>query len=136
MSSKNLKTVVRHHDKQVGESRNALTKLYRTILMELGIEHAIIDQYLIKYLDDPESGVKSTGKDRASVRGNVLKQLGKDAITWKIFCKGLRLLRPKHITLTVELEWARGRKTTHSVDITGVEPISKADDTDDEDDDE
>lgn len=132
--SKNLKSVVQHHDKQVGESRNALTKLYRTILMELGIEHAVIDQYLIKYLDDPESGIKVTGKDRASVRGNILKQLGKDAITWKIFCKGLRLLRPKHITLSVELEWSRGRKTVHSVDITGVEPVARADEIDEDED--
>lgn len=53
---KNLKEVIMDHDKQVGMSRNALAKLFRTLLLDLNIKHHDLDQYIVRYLDDPTKG--------------------------------------------------------------------------------
>mgnify|MGYP000085355068 FL=1 len=116
---KNLKEVIMDHDKQVGMSRNALAKLFRTLLLDLNIKHHDLDQYIVRYLDDPTNAVPRNNKDRSSEKGNLLKQLGKDAITWRIFTKGLKLLRPKQVRLILEFTDQKNITTVHSVDLTG-----------------
>lgn len=133
MNNKTLKDIILDTDKQVGSSKNALAKLYRTILLEKGIGHSKIDHYLVKYLDDPMLGAPKSSKDRSSERGNLLKQLGKDAITWKIFLKGLRLLRPKRIRITIAFTDQLDETTVHSVDIEGYADIDEDVDGDDDD---
>mgnify|MGYP003594290000 FL=1 len=117
--SKSLTEVVYDSDKQVGNARNALAKLFRTILLERRISHQNVDHYLQRYLNDPNNHISKNSKDRSSERGNLLKQLGKDTITWKIFIKGLKLLRPRHIKIIVEFTGSDGDTTVHSVDLTG-----------------
>lgn len=119
--SKSLKEVVVDTDKQISRSRNPLAKMYRTILLDLAINHSSIDHYLNQYLDDPRLRIPKNSKDRSSERGNLLKQLGKDSLSWKIFTKGLRLLRPKHIKFTIEFTNQRGETTSHSIDLEGIE---------------
>lgn len=118
---KSLKEIVSDSDKQVTKSRNPLAKLYRKILLERNVNHSSIDHYLNQYLDDPRMGIPRNSKDRSSERGNLLKQLGKSSISWKIFVKGLRLLRPKHIKLIVEFTDQRGETSIHYVDIEGFD---------------
>lgn len=118
--SKNLKEVIIDQDKQIGNSKNALAKLYRILLLDLGINHHNIEQYIVRYLDDPTNAVPRNNKDRSSEKGNLLKQLGKDAITWKIFSKGLKLLRPKRVRLTLEFTDQKDVTTLHTIDLTGT----------------
>lgn len=119
--SKSLKEIVADTDKQVSKSRNPLAKLYRTILLEKGINHTTIDHYLNQYLDDPALGIPRNSKDRSSERGNLLKQLGKPAISWKIFTKGLRLLRPRHVKITLTFTDQRGVVTNHMIELEGFD---------------
>lgn len=121
--SRSLKEIVSDTDKQVSQSSNPLTKLYRTMLLDMDIKHSNIDHYINLYLDDPSLGIPKNSKDRSSERGNLLKQLGKSAISWKIFTKGLRLLRPKHVRLTVTFTDQRDRVTVHSVDLAGTDDM-------------
>lgn len=129
--NRSLKEIVADTDKQVSQSNNPLAKLYRTMLLELGVNHYTIDQYINQYLDDPQLGIPKNSKDRSSERGNLLKQLGKPAISWKIFTKGLHLLRPRHVKLTLTFTDQRGRVSNHSIDLEGFD-----DTLDDEDDDD
>lgn len=119
--SKSLKEIVADTDKQVSKSRNPLAKLYRTILLDKGINHNTIDHYLNQYLDDPTLGIPKNSKDRSSERGNLLKQLGKPTLSWKIFTKGLRLLRPKHIIITLTFVDQRDVVTKHSIELEGFD---------------
>lgn len=119
--SKSLKDVVVDTDKQISRSRNPLAKMYRTILLDLAINHSSIDHYLNQYLDDPRLRIPKNSKDRSSERGNLLKQLGKDTLSWKIFTKGLRLLRPKHVRFIVEFTDQRDKTTRHIVDLEGID---------------
>ena len=132
--SSSLKEIVADTDKQVGRSGNPLTKLYRTILLDKNITHNTIDHYLNQYLDDPVHGIPKNSKDRSSERGNLLKQLGKSSISWKIFTKGLHLLRPKAIRLTLTFTDQRGVVTAHHVDLQGVNGDVPDEDYDDDDD--
>lgn len=127
--SNSLKEIVADTDKQVGQSSNPLAKLYRTILLDKNITHNTIDHYLNQYLDDPIHGIPKNSKDRSSERGNLLKQLGKNSISWKIFTKGLQLLRPRAVRLTLTFTDQRGEVTYHSIDLQGTgEPDDGEDD--------
>lgn len=129
--SSSLKEIVADNDKQLSQSRNPLTRLYRTILLEKDINHNTIDHYLNQYLDDPKLGIPKNSKDRSSERGNLLKQLGKPAISWKIFTKGLLLLRPRHVTITLKFTDQRGNITSHSIDLEGFDDVIEDDGEDD-----
>lgn len=120
MMSKSLKEVVVDTDKQISRSTNPLAKMYRTILLDLAIDHSSIDHYLNQYLDDPNLRIPKNSKDRSSERGNLLKQLGKDTLSWKIFSKGIRLLRPKRVRFTIEFTDQRDRTTKHNIDLEGI----------------
>lgn len=119
--NKSLRDIVADTDKQVSQSRNPLAKLYRTILLEKNITHSTIDHYLTQYLDDPTLGIPKNSKDRSSERGNLLKQLGRPTISWKIFTKGLRLLRPRHVRITLTFTDQRGVVTNHHIDLEGFD---------------
>ena len=63
--SKSLKEVVYDSDKQVGNARNALAKLFRTILLERRICHQNVDHYLQRYLNDPNNHIsKNSNYDK------------------------------------------------------------------------
>lgn len=62
--------------------------------------------------------VPRNNKDRSSEKGNLLKQLGKDAITWRIFTKGLKLLRPKQVRLILEFTDQKNITTVQGADLT------------------
>lgn len=133
--SKSLKEIVADTDKQITQSRNPLARLYRTILLEKDINHNTIDHYLNQYLDDPALGIPRNSKDRSSERGNLLKQLGKPTISWKIFTKGLRLLRPRHVRITLTFTDQRGVVTNHYIDLEGTDDQLDDELDDNEDDD-
>ena len=130
MPRKTLKEIIKDTEKDVSSSTNALAKLYRTMLLELGVNAQNIEHFTKRYLDDQEAFKRITAKDRSSVQGNLIKQLGQDSISWKIFMKGINLLRPQKVTFTVTFTDQRGKTTIHSVNLTGI----KDDNTEEEED--
>lgn len=74
-------------------------------------------KWMESYLDDPRNGIKNNTKDRASARGNLTKEILKDKMTWKVFCKALRFINVIKFRITIEPQWANGTTTSFSATV-------------------
>lgn len=84
-----------------------LTKLWRNILVSCNVDMDTLDALLLKWLDDPANKIPKDAKTRSFTRGNLMKALSLDDMTWKTFTKGLLLLRPDSIEVTVKLNFPK-----------------------------
>ena len=85
--------------------------------VKLGISFNSWNKWMDSYLNDPRNGIKNNTKDRASARGNLSKEILKDKMTWKVFCKALRFINVIKFKVTIEPQWANGRTTSFSATV-------------------
>lgn len=95
-----------------------LSRLWRNMLDDLGINKSgKFDQLLNAYLRDGRNGIPNNRKDITSARGNLVKELTKTQMTWKVFMKAMKFLQLTEIELTITATHANGRKTVHGTKI-------------------
>lgn len=112
---KDLSRILNDPRKEIQLARNPLARLYRKILMDLQIKPDTMNDNMLRWLDDPHNGIPNNGATRSSERGNLIKEMTRANMTWRVFMKCIRFLRPLNIKLTVELEWPGHRKTQHEL---------------------
>lgn len=117
MSNKTLQELLASEDKKVNAARNPLARLWRLVLYENNIQHGAFDSAINRYLERLQNHVKQTNKEQHREKGNLVKELSNDALTFKNFIKGMQVLNPAKVKLTIDIQWQRGRTTRHSVDI-------------------
>lgn len=117
MSKDNLIEIVTQHDKGIKGSKNILARLYRKILYDLDTDYGQLDRAIEDYLKRQQMLVPRAGKDQRREKGNIVKELSNDSLTIKNFIKGIMVLNPKSMKLTVEIKWRRGEVTTHSAEM-------------------
>ena len=101
--STSFKELLDHPDKKFGEAKGPLTGLWRKILGDLKIDYMKFERLFIAWHTDPSN---EASKDAlATERGNLMKTFEGDDITWKVFFKGMKFLRPRAMTIRVTLEW-------------------------------
>ncbi len=92
--------------------------LYRNILSTLGLENMMKFNTLMEnFLRDPRNGIPANIKDRSSARGNLKKELLRNHMTWKVFCKGLRFLNVPRFEISICLHHRNGDKTFHKTTV-------------------
>lgn len=101
--------------KGVKEATGVLAKLYRTILMDLNITPLAHQALMSKYLSDPRNRIPNNGKARSSERGNMIKDLRRPDMTFKVFLKHVRFLQPIKVEFVVKLHWRRNKVTVHGL---------------------
>lgn len=121
--SKEFQELLDHPDKQTGRATGELARLWRKILADLRVGNLEFDRLLLAYFNDPANAVLKTGRMLASERGNLMKEFGREDITWKVFLKGLKFLRPRSIKISITLTWndprnPEGRQTVHELHCT------------------
>lgn len=89
-------------------AKDALAKLFRGFLIDLGIRPSTWTKLLTRYVLNPLNGVPRD--KRTIVRGNLPKALEKDKITWDSFMRGLRVLEVDKADVYVVIH--RGNKRT------------------------
>jgi hypothetical protein len=62
---------------------------------------SLIHQYLV----NPSHGIPDNRKDRGSNKGNLNKEFGRRKMTWKVLCKGFRILQITEVQFTIK--WKR-----------------------------
>lgn len=87
-----------------GTSGVILASLFRIIMHEIGINNEKFNYLMLRYLDDPRNHIPRNIRERSTVRGNLKKQLLKNTMTWKVFCKGMVFLNVKELDLNLVLE--------------------------------
>lgn len=100
--------------KQSGGSDSILTAMFALIMYETGIENMKWNNLMTRYIKDPKNSIPSNNREQSSERGNLNKELlQKSKMTWKVFCKGMRLLNYTKFELVINVHH-RDKITVHS----------------------
>lgn len=130
--------VVEAEDKLIDHSENLLTFLFRKILTELSIGPKVFAILINDYLDNPHNGIGDKPKDRYNHRGNLIKELGANSITFNVFMKALKVIGAIDVEFVVRLRRRNKRTgelitTEHSIYVPNLpedpskdEDLSKA----------
>lgn len=111
--------------KASGGSDSILANMFVNIMTDTGINFEKWDSLVNRYIRDPRNSIPNNDRDRSSERGNLRKELLKDKMTWKVFCKGMRLLNFPRFDLTLTIYHNDIKKTVsdHTLKINLGEAI-------------
>lgn len=116
MSREELNRIVSRDDKGINEAKGILSILYRRILFDLGVDAATLEQYLDRWVHDPNGPVKQTTKKITQARGNYIKKMIEpEVMTWKSFSDLLMMLYPNYIKIEITMGWPNDTSTSHSL---------------------
>lgn len=96
-------------DKGFNMSNNTLVKVLRGFWRDLGLSHLNMNQLIDKWLEDPNNMTDDDkSKTLSNLKGNLRKDNERDTVTWHIFMRNLRLLRPKEIRILFKIKFRDG----------------------------
>lgn len=112
-----------------------LARLFRIILWQLNITPMRFGKYMNDYIHDKRNRIKDTRSAHTSARGNLMKELGKPEMTFKVFMKGLRFIKVVRIEFIIKAHHPNGTTTVHAteVDLSSEEMIASFMEEDDDD---
>lgn len=117
MSNKNLQEILEDPSKKVTQTTNAMARLFRLILKENNIGYGQLSSNINRYLERQQTAVARGKKAQSRERGNLVKELSNDSLTFNNFIKGLHVLNPVSVELAVTIRWRRGAITRHAVEM-------------------
>lgn len=101
-------------DKLLGEVDSPLTKLFRSVLIEMDMRPERWNNRLTAYLKSNWSRVRKTAKDIGQERNNFNRAISKREITWKTFFKAILISGPLRYSMSLTLTLRDGRVITVS----------------------
>lgn len=113
----NLKDAILPYGEQIhtGTPDSILAALYRDILSDLQIDES---RFILKIGKHVERNTPPQGmKEISSIRGNVLKELMKSMMTWKVFTKGLSVLNIRKFEVSVKVMLKTGNVRASDVSL-------------------
>src|SRR5690606_2201322 len=114
-----INVILASADKRVRETSGLLSRLWRTVLIELGITPYKFNIFLANYLDKLAEE-QSMSQDRiANERNNSRRGLADPDMTFEMFTRGLALFNPREMHFEVDLLFVDGRKLTSKIDMLG-----------------
>lgn len=111
-----------------GGTDGILANLFKNILNELRItagRGSRWEDLMRTFLGDRRNGVRQNDRDRSSARGNLAKELLKDKMSWKVFCKGMRFIGLIRFELTIVAHHSSGLVTTHTTKVDMIETFEE-----------
>jgi hypothetical protein len=111
-----LTTTINMISPQNGE-QGKLTEMYSNILAMLGKDVNNLEPEIDAYLSNPLIREDIKGRKKGNDKGNLRRELPGMAMTFDVFKKGLRILAPDEVTMTIRLRWNRSRVTKHKLII-------------------
>jgi len=90
-----------------------LAGLWRTILLDHCVTGLQFENLLNDFIASAQRKIPDNRVAKLFTRGNLRRELERTSITFKVFMKGIKLLRVVRMKITVELEFSRGDKTIH-----------------------
>lgn len=107
--SNRLAELMAADDRGARLARNVLTRAFRDMLTELGVDYPYLTVLTEVFLLDPSRQIDTSDQNKiANDRGNVKKEMEKDEFTIKVFMKLVRLLRLKEFGMTFHGTWHDG----------------------------
>jgi len=125
--SKEQRKMMDEPNKLITEAGDPLTKLFRLILRELGVDAPQWNRRLTKFLSSHLSRVPKNAKDIGQERNNFNRAIAKRHITFKTFQKAVQILGPIRYSMSITMEMRDGRTIEIATDM-GKNPYAKLDD--------
>lgn len=116
MSNKKMQDMLTDPDKKVNETVNVLARLIRQIFYDLGIDYPRLNRDINRFLNEQQQEVHRSTKEQTRERGNLVKEICGDELTWKNFVKAIKVLNPISMEIQVTLKWRR-TQTIHTVNV-------------------
>ena len=120
MSREKLSRMLRSTDMGASHTfgiNGILARMWKKILFDNGMSLMVWNKLMVAYIRDHKNNIPDNKRDQSSVQGNLTKELIKNSMTWKIFCKGLRFLRLIKFDLTVTAYHRDGKVTVHTIPV-------------------
>lgn len=105
-------------DKGITTAENHLSLLFRQVMYDMSIDTADLTNRLKLYDNDPNHRVPNNKMTRARRRSANIRAVANPRISWKMFCRGLRLLSARKWTLHLHHHSFDGRTRTSSINNT------------------
>lgn len=103
-----LEKLLMDDDKGVSSGTGALSKILRSFWKDIGLSHQHLAALIDAWLEDPNNEFEQDQTKVNNSRGNIRKDNEKDTLTWKIFTRNLRILRPLEVRFLVRLRFKNG----------------------------
>lgn len=103
-----LEKLLAEDDKGTSSGRGALSKILRSFWKDIGLTHQHIAALIDAWLEDPNHEFEQDQTKINNSRGNLRKDNEKDELTWKLFTRNLRILRPLEVRFLVRLKFKNG----------------------------
>ena len=103
-----LEKLLIEDDRGVSSGSGALSKILRSFWKDIGLTHQHITALIDAWLDDPNHQFEQDQTKINNSRGNLRKDHEKDELTWKLFCRNLRVLRPLEVRFLIRLRFKNG----------------------------
>jgi hypothetical protein len=94
-----------------------LSRLWRQQLKDLGINIQRWNDLMYTFVTDPRNGYPANKRDQQSARGNLVKELARPQMTWKVFMKAQRFLGVSDMTIAIECNYLSGKRSVHSTPV-------------------
>jgi hypothetical protein len=94
-----------------------LSRLWRQQLKDLGINIQRWNDLMYTFVTDPRNGFPPTKRDQQSARGNLVKELARPQMTWKVYMKAQRFLGVSDMTIAIECNYVNGKRSVHSTAV-------------------
>lgn len=98
-------------------SGGILYTMYKSILSNVDMKLPNLMKLLNAFVTDPSNGGASNRKDQTSQMGNLIKDITKQEMTWKVFLKAIKVLGARDILFTMTITHRNGRMTEHSTKV-------------------
>lgn len=121
--SREIHSLLSNANKGVERAYGILPKLFRSILADLNVDNSSFEKLMRNYLDDPKNGFSHDPKKKSSERSNLMKEIVRSTMTFKVFIKCIKFLSPLEAKLTVTLTF-RDRVTVHDFNLGKVSDVS------------
>lgn len=92
------------HNREAPDNHNFLRMLWDLIYQSFGYTEATWKKAVTRYLDNPSNNYDGRKNIKSSERSNLQRGLSCANMTIENFTKGLRIIDPAKITITLELE--------------------------------
>lgn len=121
--SRDIQSLLRNPDKGVERAYGVLPKLFRNILADLKVDNSQFNLLMSNYLNNPRNGFSHDPKKRSSERSNLMKEIVRSSMTFKVFLKCIKFLSPLEAKLTITLKF-RDHTTIHDFNLGRVSDIA------------
>lgn len=105
------------NDKRKQRPGDTLSRLFAKISQKVKLDSSKIKENNKRYVNNPANLLVGDSGKRSSAAGNILKELERPTMTWRVFEKLIRWMNPKAAKVIVVIDWPDGLQTVDTINL-------------------